>query len=99
MNNLIKLGYSDGVYKFQYNTVGVCPKSMFMKVDDNKKLVDLKIMGGCDGNSKAVSILVTGLTLEEVILKLRNLTCNSKPTSCGDQLAVACEMILETTFK
>lgn len=99
MNNLTKLGYVNGVYTFKFDTFGVCPKNMFMKVDDNKRLIDLKIMGGCDGNSKAVSILVTGLTLEDIITKLRNLTCNTKPTSCGDQLAVACEMILESYFK
>ena len=99
MNNLTKLGYSEGIHKFQYSTVGVCPKNMFLKVGDDKRLVDLKIMGGCDGNSKAVSILVTELLLEDVISKLRGLTCNIKPTSCGDQLAVACEMILKSTFE
>ena len=99
MNNLTKIGYSEGIHKFQYSTVGVCPKNMFLKVGDDKRLVDLKIMGGCDGNSKAVSILVTGLLLEDVISKLRGLTCNTKPTSCGDQLAVACEMILKSTFE
>ena len=74
MNNLTKLGYVNGVYTFKFDTFGVCPKNMFMKVDDNKRLIDLKIMGGCDGNSKAVSILVTGLTLEDIITKLRNLS-------------------------
>ena len=38
------------------------------------------------------------MKLEEVVGKLRGVKCGNKFTSCADQLAIACEMILETRF-
>jgi len=50
---------------------------------------NVQFLGGCDGNLKAIPILVEGMTVEEVEKKLTGIRCGYKDTSCGDQLARA----------
>ena len=49
----------------------------------------MRFEGGCNGNLKAVSKLVDGMTVEKIESVLRGNTCGFKPPSCADQLAVA----------
>ncbi len=56
---------------------------------DGDKVSDIRFMGGCNGNLKAIAKLVDGWTVEQIEDKLRGNTCGGKPTSCADQLAVA----------
>ena len=58
-----------------------------------------KWMENQNGNLKAISSLVEGLTVEEVEEKLKGITCGFKSTSCGDQLAQACLAALEAQKK
>ena len=51
---------------------------------------NVKFTGGCNGNLQAIPKLVEGLTVEEVEEKIGGISCNGRPTSCGDQLARAC---------
>ena len=51
------------------------------------KILEVEFIGGCNGNLKGISTLVVGLTIDEVIEKLQNITCGPKTTSCPDQLA------------
>ena len=44
-------------------------------------------MGGCNGNLKAVSKLVDGMTVEQIEGYLKGNTCGMRNTSCADQLA------------
>ncbi len=53
------------------------------------------VFGGCNGNLKGIGKLVEGMKLEDVVDKLKNTTCGSRSTSCPDQLARACESVLE----
>ena len=53
------------------------------------KVTNVSYLGGCNGNLKALSRLVEGLPVDEVISKLAGIRCGFKPTSCGDQLAKA----------
>ena len=53
------------------------------------KLTNVSFVGGCNGNLKAVSKLVDGMTVEQIEEKLKGNTCGMKPTSCADQLCVA----------
>lgn len=85
----------DGSIQYKFTPVNVCSRLMFITVNKDNVLVEVEIIGGCDGNRKAVARLVQGLTLQQVIDKVRGITCGNKSTSCADQLAVACEMILE----
>ena len=45
--------------------------------------------GGCNGNLKAISKLVDGLSVDKIYTMLSGNTCNGKSTSCADQLAIA----------
>jgi len=56
---------------------------------DGDTVSDIRFMGGCNGNLKAIAKLVDGWTVEQIEDKLRGNTCGGKPTSCADQLAVA----------
>ena len=73
-----------------YYTEGVCSTEINFEIEDGI-IKDLKFAGGCDGNLKAISILVKGMKVEDVIQKLKGTTCESNPTSCVDQLARALE--------
>ena len=56
---------------------------------DGDVITDVEFFGGCDGNLKAISKLVDGMTVDEIEDKLRGNTCGRKPSSCADQLARA----------
>lgn len=67
---------------------GVCAKMIQFAVEDGK-LAQLSFTGGCEGNLTAISKLVTGMEVSEVVDKLSGITCGNKPTSCTDQLCLA----------
>lgn len=73
-----------------YYTEGVCCTEIHFEVESGI-LKEVKFVGGCDGNLKAVSTLVKGMKVEDVIQKLKGTTCESNPTSCVDQLTKALE--------
>ena len=74
--------------KYSYKTRGVC--AMEIRFDlDGDVVRNVSFYGGCDGNLKAISKLVDGMTVDEIERKLRSNTCGRKPTSCADQLARA----------
>lgn len=75
-----------------YKTKRTCSSEINFDVKDNK-LYNVKFTGGCNGNLKAISSLVNGQYINQVINKLKGITCNNKNTSCGDQLARALEEI------
>lgn len=76
--------------KYEYRTSGVCAKEITFEIE-NGKIHDVKFMGGCNGNLKAISKLVEGMEPENVIRILKGNTCGLKRTSCADQLALALE--------
>lgn len=75
-----------------YKTVGTCSKEINFDIEDNK-IYNVSFVGGCNGNLKAVSSLVEGQNIDTVIKRLKGITCNSKQTSCGDQLATALQEV------
>lgn len=64
---------------------GVCAKKIFFDIEEGR-LRNLKFIGGCEGNLKAISVLLEGMAVEEVIEKVQGITCGKKTTSCTDQL-------------
>ena len=76
-----------------YYTEGVCSTEINFEIEDGV-LKEVKFIGGCDGNLKAISTLVKGMKVEDVISKLKGTTCETNSTSCVDQLAKALEMEL-----
>ena len=75
-----------------YKTVGTCSKEINFDIEDNK-IHNVSFIGGCNGNLKAVSSLVEGQDIDTVIKRLKGIKCNSKQTSCGDQLATALQEV------
>ncbi len=70
-----------------YKTKGTCAVQIHFDIDDEKKIRNVKFDGGCNGNLKAISILIEGMNASEVMEKLEGNKCGMKNTSCADQLA------------
>lgn len=74
--------------RYTYKTKGVCASQIEFDIENNI-VKNVKFYGGCNGNLKAVSLLVDGMSVEEIEEKLKGNTCGFKSTSCADQLAAA----------
>jgi uncharacterized protein (TIGR03905 family) len=80
--------------KYTYKTQGTC--STEIRFDINEKIISgISFEKGCNGNLKAISRLVNGMTVDEIKEKCKGITCGEKGkdkgTSCADQLALAVE--------
>ncbi len=73
---------------YTYKPKGVCPNNISFDIEGDK-VTNIKFNGGCNGNLKAISKLVEGMTVDEIEKKLKGNTCGFKDTSCADQLALA----------
>ena len=58
-----------------YKTKGVCASHIEFEVDDNKKVHNVRFIGGCSGNTQGVASLVEGMDAEEVISRLKGIKC------------------------
>lgn len=72
------------IYKFKPQ--GVCAQEFIADID-NQTINDIKIIGGCPGNTQAVAKLLKGRTIDYAIAQLEGIDCKGKGTSCPDQLA------------
>ena len=68
---------------------GVCSVQIDFDIDENKKLHNVKFVGGCNGNLKAIGKLVECKDAAEIADILRGNQCGVRETSCADQLAKA----------
>lgn len=78
--------------EYRYRPAGVCSSEFVIKMD-GETITSVKIVGGCPGNTLAVSTLVEGKNINDVIAKLKGIQCGVRGTSCPDQLATALEEI------
>lgn len=74
--------------RYEFKTENTCSQLISFDIDGNV-VTNIEFYGGCNGNLKAVSKLVQGMTVEEIESKLSGITCGRRPTSCADQLAKA----------
>lgn len=72
---------------------GVCSVQIDFDLEDGK-LYNLKFIGGCNGNLKAIGRLVEGRDAAEVAQILRGNDCKGRGTSCADQFAKAIDQQL-----
>lgn len=77
-----------------YRTKGTCSREISFELDGDK-VRNVHFVGGCDGNLKAVSKLVDGMSVAQIEALLRGNTCGPRSTSCADQLAVALQQAYE----
>ena len=76
------------MYHYDYKTEKTC--AILISLDlDGDKVHNVSFMGGCNGNLKAIPILVDGWTVDEISNKLTGVECGKRGTSCADQLAKA----------
>lgn len=66
----------------------VCPTSISFTLEGDV-VTDISFVRGCDGNLKALSKLVDGMTVEQIEQYLKGNVCGKRGTSCADQLARA----------
>lgn len=78
----------------EYNTVNTCSTKIEFDLEGNV-VKNVVFRGGCNGNLKAVSKLVDGMTVEQIEAKLKGNTCGARSTSCADQLCVGIRKALE----
>ena len=81
---------------YTYYTKMVCSRSINFDIEGDV-ITNISFYGGCDGNLKAISKLVDGMTVEQIEGYLKGNTCGPRPTSCADQLARAVREAYEKT--
>lgn len=84
---------SERVIIMHYQPKGTCSTDIDLEVE-NGIIKHVAFTGGCNGNLKGISSLVTGMKAEDAIAKLKGTKCGFKNTSCPDQLALALEKAL-----
>ncbi len=82
--------------RYDYLTEFTCSKVISFDIDGDR-ISNIQFTGGCNGNLKAVSKLVDGMTVGEIEDKLAGIICGLRPTSCADQLAKAVRKAYEET--
>jgi uncharacterized protein (TIGR03905 family) len=78
---------------FEYKTKGTCSTKISFSLEGNR-VHGVSFEDGCEGNLKALSLLVEGMDGRELITRLRGVLCGRRGTSCADQLARAIENAL-----
>lgn len=76
------------MFHYDYNTTGTCSKAIHFDLDQDV-VRNVKFDGGCNGNLKAIGLLVEGQNVDYVIEKLAGNICGMRNTSCADQLSKA----------
>ena len=78
------------MFHYDFRPRGVCSRAIHIDLtDDGKTIEDVSFGGGCNGNLKAIGLLVKGKPVEDISDVLAGNTCGPRPTSCADQLSRA----------
>ncbi len=85
--------------QYTYKNKGVCSRETVIDINADHTINDIKVIGGCDGNLKGIMALLKGQKAEDVIPRLKGLTCGFKQTSCPDQIAIALKEAIDEADK
>lgn len=80
--------------KFTYTPRGVCSSKIDFEIE-NGTVTNVHFTRGCNGNTQGIGRLVEGMSVDEVINRLKGVDCGGRGTSCPDQLAIALEQAKE----
>ncbi|MDR3163714.1 MAG: TIGR03905 family TSCPD domain-containing protein [Mycoplasmataceae bacterium] len=80
--------------KYTYKPSNVCATEIIFDIKNNK-LMDLKVINGCQGSSKGIARLIKNKKIDDVATALRHIECENRHTSCPDQIAIALEKIIK----
>ncbi len=84
--------------RYEVRPQNVCARMITFDLEGNV-VKNVAFTGGCNGNLKAVSKLVDGMTVEQIEGYLKGNTCGFRNTSCADQLAQAVRKCYEESRK
>ena len=84
---------------YTYYPKGTCSTKMTFSLSEDNTIKDFTVERGCNGNLKGIRSLIIGQKAEDVISKLKGITCMTKPTSCPDQIAKGLRQCLDGTLK
>lgn len=84
--------------RYSYKTSGTCASVIEFDIDGDV-ITNVKFTGGCNGNLKAISSLVEGMTVSQIEERVKGITCGWKSTSCSDQLSKAVRKAYDENFK
>ena len=77
--------------EINYQTSGTCSRLIHVELNDNNVIQSCYFIGGCNGNLQGISKLIIGHKAEDIIDRVKGISCNGRPTSCPDQLSKALE--------
>ena len=78
------------MYHLDFKPRGVCSYAIHVDLDDTGSTIEkVSFDGGCNGNLKAISKLVAGKPVDEIVALLSGNDCGGRGTSCADQLTIA----------
>ena len=80
--------------KYKYFPQGVCSQQITFELEDGQ-LHDISFYGGCNGNLKAIGLLLEGADAQATVNTLKGNLCGNRSTSCADQLAKAVEQAIK----
>lgn len=83
---------------FNYKPKSTCATNIKIELDGNI-IKKVEFTNGCNGNLKAISSLVEGLSIDDVEKRLKGITCGPRPTSCSDQLCLGLRNAYEEQLK
>lgn len=86
------------MYHYDYRTTNTCSQLISLDLDGDK-VHNISFYGGCNGNLKAIPLLVDGWTVDEIEGKLTGVQCGMRGTSCADQLAKAVRTAYEAMLR
>ena len=65
------------MFHYDYLTTNTCSSLISLDLDGNV-VHNIKFIGGCNGNLKAISLLLEGRTVEEIESKLSGVLCGHR---------------------
>ena len=72
--------------RYEVKPQGVCPSKISFDLNGNV-VTNVSFTNGCNGNLKAISKVIDGMTVEQIEGYFIGNLCGRKNTSCADQLA------------
>ena len=81
--------------EYSYKPSGVCSREFIFDIEDDI-IKSMKVVGGCSGNLQGISNLLVGMNINDVVEKIKGVTCGVKSTSCPDQIALALQKFIES---
>jgi uncharacterized protein (TIGR03905 family) len=82
------------IFTYDAKGKGACCSQILISLR-GETIQDVRFVGGCEGNHRGIETLVRGRTAPEVIRTLLGTPCQTKGTSCPDQLAKALQAAMQ----